>query len=149
MRLTQHADYALRTLIFLGLLPPEQLTTIQEIAETYKISRNHLMKVVGKLAANGYVSSSRGAGGGIKLAKPPESISIGHVVRDMEPDDGLVECLRPDNQCVITPACVLPNILAKARAAFMAELNTYTLLDLLPRNKRKDLINLLAVELHL
>ena len=146
MRLTQHADYALRTLIFLGLKPHDELATIQEIAESYHISRNHLMKVVGRLAVQGYVVSTRGIGGGICLAKAPETIIVGQVVRSMEPEDGLVECLRENNHCVITPVCVLPGMLAKARAAFMTELDSYSLRDLLPPGKRRKLSHLLALE---
>jgi len=145
MRLTQHADYALRTLIYLGL-KQQELSTIQEIAEAYDISRNHLMKVVGKLAARGYIHSTRGTGGGIRLASSPDTIHVGQVVQDMEPEDGLVECLRPDNHCVITPACILTGILSQAHTAFMAELNHYTLQDLLPQKKQRELSRLLRLK---
>ncbi|MBQ0715210.1 MAG: Rrf2 family transcriptional regulator [Paraperlucidibaca sp.] len=145
MRLTQHADFALRTLIFLGLKSPEQLSTIQEIAEAYQVSRNHLMKVVSRLVAHNYVVSVRGAGGGIRLAKAPNEILIGDVVQHMEPEDGLVECLRENNKCVITPACLLPGMLMRARDAFTAELNKQTLQDILPFSRRHELSGLLNI----
>lgn len=144
MRLTQHTDYALRVLIFLGLKSGD-LATIQEISESYNISRNHLMKVVQKLAHNGYIETTRGVGGGIRLSSSPEAINLGDVVGTMEADAGLVECLRPENACVITPACSLASILKEAAAAFSAELSKHTLADLLPANKRKEFYSLLRI----
>lgn len=138
MRLTIHTDLALRVLIFLALIEGRR-TTIQEIAESYGISRNHLMKVVHQLAMLGFIRSTRGAGGGIELARRPESIRIGDLVASVEPDFSLVECFRPDNQCVITPACMLPAMLGQALDAFRKTLNTYTLADLVVAGKRTPL----------
>ncbi|WP_019459254.1 Rrf2 family transcriptional regulator, partial [Roseomonas sp. B5] len=80
MRLTLHSDYALRTLIFLGLRP-QRLVSIAEIAKAYRISENHLTKVVHRLGQAGFVETLRGRGGGLRLARPPEEIRIGDVVR--------------------------------------------------------------------
>lgn len=129
MRLTLHTDLALRVLIYLALIGQDR-ATIQKIAEAHEISRNHLMKVVHQLATLGYVRSIRGAGGGIELARQPESIRLGELVSHVEPDFNLVECFRPDNHCVITPACRLPRFLDQALAEFKAVLDRYTLADL-------------------
>lgn len=138
MRLTIHTDLALRVLIFLALIEGRR-ATIQEIAESYGISRNHLMKVVHQLAMLGYVQSTRGAGGGIELARRPELIPIGDLVVHVEPDFALVECFRPDNQCVITPACLLPGMLSRALRAFTKSLNEHTLADLIVPEQRAGL----------
>jgi Rrf2 family nitric oxide-sensitive transcriptional repressor len=130
MRLTQHTDFSIRVLIHLGV-HPERRCTVREIADSYGISRNHLMKVGQKLVTAGFVDSVRGAGGGLTLAKPPEAINLGDVVRAMEPDFGMVECMRPDNACVITPACTLPPVLAEATRAYLEVISRYTLADLL------------------
>jgi len=130
MRLTQYTDFSIRVLIYLGL-HPQRRCTIQEIAQSYRISRNHLMKVVQQLAASGFVVSARGAGGGLQLSRPAKSINLADVVVEMEPDFGLVECLRENNQCAITPACCLPPMLERARRAFIDVLAEYTLADLL------------------
>ncbi|MFU8832201.1 MAG: RrF2 family transcriptional regulator [Wenzhouxiangella sp.] len=145
MRLTQYTDYSVRVLIYIGL-NPDLRCTIGEIAESYGISKNHLMKVVQQLAAAGFVRSIRGAGGGLTLGMPPDQISLGAVVREMEPDFGMVECLRPDNSCVITPACKLPQILRRAADAFLAELEAHTLADLLSTRQRPALRRLLHVQ---
>ncbi|QOC22943.1 Rrf2 family transcriptional regulator [Wenzhouxiangella sp. AB-CW3] len=129
MRLTLHTDLALRVLIYLALIRPER-ATIQQIAETYGISRNHLMKVVHQLVTLGYVRSTRGAGGGIELARDPGNIRIGQLVSRVESDFRLVECFRPDNACVITPVCRLPGMLDEALTRFRETLDQYTLADL-------------------
>ncbi len=144
MRLTQHTDYSLRVLIYLAC-NPERLSTIQDISEAYGISRNHLMKVVRELASKGYVASTRGAGGGIRLGREPGDIRIGDVVRDMEPDLALVECFRPENACVITPACLLPRMLQQAADAFLQSLDGHTLAELLPARRVRELQALLHI----
>lgn len=130
MRLTQYTDFSIRVLIYLGL-HPDRRCTIQEIAEGYGISRNHLMKVVQQLASAGFVTSARGSGGGLTLPRAPEQINLADVVAEMEPDFAMVECFRENNECVITPACRLPPMLARATRAYLDVLRDYTLADLL------------------
>ena len=84
MQLTKFADYSSRVLIFLARLQDVH-TTIGDLAEANRISKNHLMKVVHSLSKRGYVKAVRGRGGGISLARAPADISIGRVVRDVEP----------------------------------------------------------------
>ena len=130
MHLTMHTDYALRVLLYVRLREDGK-STIQEIADAYGISKNHLMKVVQRLAGLGYVNASRGRGGGLLLAKPPEEINLGRLVAQMEPHLDLVECFdREKNTCPIVPACDLKGILTEARDAFLETLLGYTLADL-------------------
>ena len=138
MRLTQYTDFSIRVLIFLGV-NPDRRCTIQEIADSYSISRNHLMKVVQKLAAVGFVQSIRGSGGGLTLRAAPRDINLGDVVRRMEPDFGMVECMRDGNECVITPACRLPPMLAEATDAYLGVLAQYTLADLLGKKDARSI----------
>lgn len=129
MRLTRHADYGLRVLMFLAVTP-DRFGTVKQISEAYGISRNHLMKVVQALGQSGYIETTRGKGGGLKLNALPDQISIGRVVRDMEADLELVECFGSTNQCVITPACRLRRLLVDALDAFLEVLDQRTLADL-------------------
>lgn len=92
MKLTNYTDYSLRVLIFLASRPSEELSNIKEIADTYSISKNHLMKVIYRLGQLGYVETIRGRGGGIRLGMIPEDINIGEVVRNTEDDFNIVEC---------------------------------------------------------
>lgn len=148
MRLTQYTDFSLRVLIYLGL-NDDRRCTIREISEAYGISRNHLMKVAQQLAAEGFVTSVRGVGGGLVLARPPRDLGIGQVVRAMEPDLGLVECMRPGNECVITPACALTGMLVEARKAFLEVLDRYSLADVLAEPRRGELERLLAIRVEI
>lgn len=134
MRLTMRTDYAIRVLIYLAI-GSDRLGSIGAIAEAYKISENHLMKVVHGLVQKGYVESSRGRGGGIRLARQASTIRVGDVVRDMEDELTLVECLDPStNACVITPACGLKFVLSEALEAFLATLDRYTIADFVGRS---------------
>ena len=83
MRLTAYTDYAMRVLMYLAL-KRDGLATISEIAASYSISKNHLMKVVHQLGVAGYVETVRGRGGGVRLAKPMEAIGLGEVVRRID-----------------------------------------------------------------
>lgn len=144
MRLTQHTDYSLRVLTYLGLC--DEVATIQQIADAFGISKNHLMKVVQKLARAGYVESLRGQGGGLRLKMKSADISIGGVVRDMEPELNLVECQKDEDSCIISPACRLKHLLNESRKVFMEDLDKKSLQDLLPPATRRDLINLLVID---
>ena len=138
MRLTSFTDYALRVLIYLGAHQQEdRLATIGDIAVAYGISENHLMKVVHHLAQEGHVETVRGKGGGMRLAREPESIRIGEVVRGTEEGLKLVECSPPDGAaCPITPVCELHALLGRALSAFLEVLDRQTLADLLkPRTQ--------------
>jgi Rrf2 family nitric oxide-sensitive transcriptional repressor len=131
MRLTTYTDYALRVLMYLGLRGRD-LSTIQEIAEQYGISKNHLMKLVHVLGRLGYVETIRGKNGGLRLARRPDEITVGEIVRRLEPDMALVECFRStDVQCRIVKTCLLQDALGEALDRFLQTLDRYTLSDLL------------------
>jgi Rrf2 family nitric oxide-sensitive transcriptional repressor len=135
MRLTAYTDYALRVLIRLAL-QPERLTTIADIAKGYGISENHLMKVVHQLGVAGMIDTVRGRNGGLRLRKPPAAISVGQVVRLMEPDMDIVPCFNDASACVIEPACLLKGVLTEARDAFLTVLDRYTLADIAKPRRR-------------
>ncbi|MCQ6274190.1 Rrf2 family transcriptional regulator [Bacillus sp. V3B] len=142
MRLTHYTDYSLRVLIYLALKKENELGTIKEIAETYHISKNHLMKITHELGKLGYIETIRGRNGGIRLAKLPKEINIGEVVSKTEEDFHIVDCFSQGNSyCVITPSCKLKNVLFKALQAFLNVLKEYTLEDLI--QNKDDLCQLL------
>lgn len=127
MRLTSFTDFGLRALMRLAGDPDRSFTT-DEIASEFSISRNHLTKVVRDLAAAGYVRTQRGAGGGFRLARPAQKITLGEIVRTLEQGQALAECFREDGgACVLTPRCRLKQHLATAREAFLRELDATTL----------------------
>ena len=142
MRLTFHSDYALRVLIYLAV-HPDRRATAEQIASAYGISRNHIAKVVQRLAHFGFVQTLRGRSGGMKLARPAEEISVGAVLRVTEENFDLVECFRPDNDCCITPVCRLKSALKAATGAYLQVLDEWTLDELVV--KRRGLARRLVV----
>lgn len=134
MRLTFYSDYSLRLLMYLAVRR-DKLVTIQEVADTYHISKNHLTKVAFDLGRAGYLETVRGRGGGIRLAKKPSEIGLGQVLRVTEQESALVECFAAKtSQCVISAPCRLKGVLRRALAAFFAVLDQYTLADLTERH---------------
>ena len=134
MRLTRHTDNALRALIYLGINREEAPARITDIARRMGMSEDHLAKVVARLSQLGYVETLRGRDGGVRLAREPQAICIGEVVRATEDNLNLVECFDPEtNQCPIAPACALAPALDEALKAFLAVLDGYTLADLVAK----------------
>jgi Rrf2 family nitric oxide-sensitive transcriptional repressor len=110
--------------------------SIAEIALAFNVSRNHLVKVVHHLGKLGFITTTRGRDGGICLARPPEQISIGDVIRKTEPSSDLVECFNIETaMCPIVSSCGLKSWLAKANEAFFATLMDVTVADV-TRNRQ-------------
>jgi len=131
MNLKKYTDYALRVLIYTAAKKDSELSSIKEISEIYNISSHHLGKIVFELNKLGLIETIRGRGGGIRLAKAPEDINIGMVVREMEDDFNILECFnRETNHCILSPACKLKHVLNDALKAFLMVLDQYTLADL-------------------
>ncbi len=129
MRITTFTDYALRVLMQAEIRHPERVT-IDEVAASYGISRNHLVKVIHGLSQAGFITTQRGRGGGFVLARAASGIRVGDVVRFGEEGQPLVECFdHMTNACVITPACQLKFMLGEAQNAFYAVLDRYSLAD--------------------
>jgi Rrf2 family nitric oxide-sensitive transcriptional repressor len=133
MRLTLYTDYSLRLLMYVAL-KGEELSTIQEISDAYEISNNHLMKVVTELGRLGIIETLRGRGGGLRLARAPEDVNIGALVRRIEDDGQHVECFQASTtKCRITASCKLRHALREALEAYYTVLDGLTLADLVAR----------------
>ena len=132
MRLTQWTDYTLRVLMYCAATQTrEQPVTITEIAESHGISRSHLTKIVQELSARGWLETTRGRGGGMRLMKPAREINLGDVVRATETDFAMVECFDASrNTCGLSQHCGLKGVLHRATQAYLAVLDGITLADL-------------------
>lgn len=131
MRLTKFTDYALRVVIYLAR-HPDGLSTIADIAHEYDIPSTHLMKVVHRLAQCDYIVTVRGKGGGMRLARGPDLINVGALVRDTEDNMDIAECFSNENQtCPMLPDCALRSILMDARQSFLATLDFYRVSDIM------------------
>ena len=136
MKLSLQTDYSLRTLMFLAAHPGRR--NIAEIADFFQISQAHVAKVVTQLARGGLVRSVRGIGGGLELARTPEQITIGEVVRASEGPTHLLDCVAIDDVCVIQRSCKLRSVLAHAERVQMDYLASVRLCDVLPFKKKKE-----------
>lgn len=129
MHLTLQTDYALRMLMYLAV-HRDRPCRVSDVAADYGISRNHLLKVALKLGRLGYLTTARGRTGGIALARRPQDINLGEVVRHMEDGFDLTECMGRGGRCAITPACRLKGVVGRALDAFLGVFDGVTLADL-------------------
>jgi Rrf2 family nitric oxide-sensitive transcriptional repressor len=129
MRLTSFSDYALRMLMYAASAEGRRIT-IEETARTFGLSKTHLNKVANVLTRGGFLTSIRGRSGGLVLARRPETICLGDLMRLTEPDFALVECVSTGNQCVLTNCCKLSGVFNEALASFQRTLDSYTLADI-------------------
>lgn len=144
MHITRYTDYSIRVLIYLAV-QGDRLTTIQEIADSYEISKNHLMKVVHQLNKKGYIETVRGKKGGMRLHMAPGDINMGILVRETEQDMSIVECFSSKSACRIAPVCGLKSMFAEALDAFLRALDKYTLADIIQEQHRPQLLRLLQI----
>ncbi|TFW01802.1 Rrf2 family transcriptional regulator [Oxalobacteraceae bacterium OM1] len=137
MRLTSYTDYALRTLMYLAM-NRDSLVTIQDIADTHAIAKNHLTKVVHQLGQLGYIDTVRGRSGGLRLGCEPSDINIGDVVRHTETDFYMAACFDGEHQgCLYSAGCNLKGVLGQATDAFLGVLDSVTLDKLIPKEPRR------------
>ncbi len=127
MHLTQFSDYSLRLLMYLAERP-DKSCTIGEIAEWYGISKPHLVKIAHNLVKLGYVASTQGKGGGLRLGMPAEKVNLATLIKKTEPDFHIVECFdKARNTCRVTRSCKLKHLLSGATLAFFKALEGHTL----------------------
>ena len=134
MRLTLRTEHAFRVLIDLARHGHTQnRMTVRHIAERHNVSHNHLVKVVNDLCHHGILVGTRGRNGGIRLARHPKDINIGHIVRLMETESEVMTGCAPlyGRPCVLADTCRLRHLTREATDAFMAILNGMSVQDLL------------------
>jgi len=139
MRMTLHTDYALRMLMMLGIRAGEPVT-VQQVAESYGLSRNHLLKVALNLRNMGVITATRGRAGGIALARRPEDINIGEIVRATEDDLALVGGMHEDGRRLLSPACRLRGVVREALQAYLSVFDRYSLADLIQNKEQLGLL---------
>ncbi len=139
MRLNRASDFALRILILLAVT--EEETSVDAIAERLCLPKSHVMKIVAQLSALGFVATQRGRGGGVKLDTPAEDINVGQVVRHLERDFAVVDCLSEAGpNCVFEPRCALKPAMLEATEAFLGILEGYRLSDIVAGTQKPRLL---------
>ncbi|MFL6417162.1 MAG: RrF2 family transcriptional regulator [Bryobacteraceae bacterium] len=129
MQLTLFSDLSLRVLMYLASRkdPLRATVTVRGAASTFNVSYTHMVKVVHELGREGFLVTTRGNGGGVRLSRSPEQIRIGEVLRTTEGERAIVDCAKP--ACPLENKCLLKTALDRAQAAFFAEMDRYTLAD--------------------
>jgi len=141
MQLTKYTDFGLRIMMYLTQGHDRDTpVTIHEIAERFDISRNHLVKVAHFLAQQGWVATSRGKGGGLRLARAPAEYRLGDLVYALENQHALVNCGEP--ACALQGFCLLSGVLADSLKSFYDDLNRHTLADLVVTPTREAIVRL-------
>lgn len=127
MNITRFSDLALRLLMYLGSRaePMQATVTVREAATMFNVPYAHLVKVAHQLGVQGFLVTSKGAGGGLRLARPADSIRLGEILRVTEPSDAVIDC--NSQPCPLAGACLLKGALDSAYAAFLDTLDQYTL----------------------
>ena len=142
MKLSLYSDYSLRVLMFAAV--KGEAFQLEEVASAFDISKHHVAKIVQGLSKLGYLDTRRGRSGGIQLARPPEDIRIGKLVRETEDQPIMVECFdAASNTCRLDGCCKLKAALAKARKAFYDSLDEHTLSNLVSGPQRSRMIKML------
>lgn len=131
MQLSKFTDYAFRALIYLARNREENLI-IEDLAKELNISKDHLKKVINKLAKTEYIISTKGRNGGLKLGLEPKEINLGEVMKLTEENLNLVQCMNSPELCpLMASGCKLKGILSDSLVKFIDEMKKYTLEDIL------------------
>ncbi|MEP3276371.1 MAG: Rrf2 family transcriptional regulator [Stappiaceae bacterium] len=120
MRLNQASDYALR-IVMQCAMNSEAIMRIDDVVAAQNLSKAHVMKLVAQLGRVGILTTVRGRGGGFQLGRASNRISVGDVVRAVEADFSVVECMKDNTEinCCYSPSCALKPVMGAAVDAFM------------------------------
>jgi Rrf2 family nitric oxide-sensitive transcriptional repressor len=142
MQLTRFSDLSLRLLLYLASRGQSHssVATARATAEIFNVPYTHLVKVVHRLSILGFVTTSKGKGGGLRLSRPAEEIRVGGVLRQTEPAGAIINCFEPP--CPLRRDCLLKTALDDAYEVFFRELDRYTLADVAETPSLKRLVQL-------
>lgn len=142
MRINRFSDLALRLLMYLGSRaePMQATVTVRAAASMFNVPYAHLVKVAHQLGQQGFLITSKGAGGGLRLARRAEAITLGEIMRVVEPGDAVVDC--NSQPCPLAGACLLKGALDSAYAAFLDKLDEYSLAEVARTPRLQKLVYL-------
>lgn len=135
MQITRQADYAVRAVIYLAKLGPTQRAATSQIAQEQQIPPSFLAKIVSQLSVAGLLQTSRGARGGVSLAKSPEEISLLEVVEAIDGPILLNECVASSGVCVFGDTCPIKPIWCEAQSDLVDKLRVTTFDDFVKNGK--------------
>jgi len=137
MQITRQADYALRAILYLARLDPQQRASTSQIAEYQQIPPSFLAKIISQLSIAGIINTSRGARGGVSLARKPEEISLLDVVEAIDGPITLNECTKDPSVCAFGEDCPIHDVWCETQAELVQQLQQSTFDKLLERERAK------------
>lgn len=140
MQITRQADYALRAMLFLAKLEPQERAPTSKIAQSQQIPSSFLAKIISQLSIAGLIHTSRGAGGGVSLARKPNEISLLDVVEAIDGPITLNECTRDPSICTFGESCPLHEVWCETQKEMVSKLQAATFDKLLeyPYEHRRE-----------
>ena len=123
MQITRQADYAVRAVLYLARLGQGNRAATSQIAEEQHIPPSFLAKIISQLSIAGLLNTSRGARGGVTLARQPENITLLEVVEAIDGPVRLNECVHADGMCVFSDDCPLVSIWQDAQSDLVKRLS--------------------------
>jgi Rrf2 family protein len=138
MQITRQADYALRAMLYLAHLEPNERAATSQIAEAKQIPPSFLAKIISQLSIAGLIHTSRGARGGVSLARKPENISLLDVVEAIDGPITLNECTQDPSTCVFGDSCPIHDVWCETQAELVRKLKNATFDKLLEEEENKE-----------
>jgi Rrf2 family protein len=138
MQITRQADYAMRAVMYLSKLGTDRRAATSQIAEEQNIPPSFLAKIVSQLSVAGLLQTSRGARGGVSLARPPEEISFLEVVEAIDGPILINECVMDSGSCTFGETCALRPVFCDVQAELVNRLEKTTFGSALNGNGNKN-----------
>ena len=135
MQITRQADYAVRAVLYLANLGTSERAATSTVAEEQRIPPSFLAKIISQLSIAGLLHTSRGARGGVTLAREPEDISLLEVIEAIDGPIQLNECVAEDSQCSFDDSCPLRSVWSDAQGELVARLKKTNFAQLMQGNK--------------
>ena len=115
MQITRQADYAIRAVLYIAKLKPNERASTSNIAKEQHIPSSFLAKIISQLSISGLLHTSRGAKGGVTLAKKPSEITLLDVVESIDGPIALNECSTPEGNCSLSDGCPIKSVWCDAQ----------------------------------
>lgn len=122
MQITRQADYAVRAVLYLARALPNQRAATSTIAQEQRIPPSFLAKIISQLSIAGLLHTSRGARGGVMLAREPKDITLLEVVEAIDGPIMLNECVGDSSTCTFDKNCPLKPVWCEAQNELVARL---------------------------
>ena len=136
MQITNQADYALRSMLYIAQYAESQLIPSNKIAEEMQISRIFLSRINSQLVNAGLIRTRRGARGGVMLAKPAADISVYDVVTTIDGPITLIDCIADPESCPLSPDCPYRTFWEETQNALIAKMKAVSLQDMAASSKK-------------